>query len=242
MEESNRKKILLVLDMDYTILSQTTDYEVFKLLSEEKLKMAQQPCENWAHHMQKIYINLKEQNISIEEIKKTIQSIPLTDGFLEIFQFLKKNSEKFEIIIVSGANTLYIEWIIEMYDLGKLISSYYSNKAKPDDEFLIKISPNHYHECKLCENDKAQCKRQVLEEHFKIKNLDHMTYYSNIFYVGDGENDYCPGTLLSNHNHLFVREDYGLHKRIISNNKIECNIHLWNNGYKILETWKKLIN
>jgi 2,3-diketo-5-methylthio-1-phosphopentane phosphatase len=238
------KKILLILDLDNTILSETTDYKVFKLLSETNLKKAIQPCENWALHMQKIYQIMKEENISLEEIKKTVLSIPLTEGFHELFDFIRQNKSNFEILIVSGANTLYIQWIIECYELNELIDGYYSNPAEPHEDFLIQIRPSHDHECPNCAIDQAQCKKKVLQEHFALKDIDYQIEYSSVLYIGDGENDFCPSTLLEHKHHLFPRENYALHKMIFVEDygkKLKCNIHPWKSGLKIVEVLKKMI-
>jgi 2,3-diketo-5-methylthio-1-phosphopentane phosphatase len=238
------KKILVIFDLDNTILCETTDYKVFSLLNEEKLKEAHSPYNNWAHHMQKIYLSMKKDSITIEEIKKIVQSIPLTEGFSEIFEFISQNKNKFETLIVSGANTLYIQWIIDCHKLHNIIDGFYSNFAEPHDDLLIKIVPNHSHDCKICEVDQAQCKKKVLNEYFKNKNIDYLKEYSNILYVGDGENDYCPSTLLEPDNYLFPRQDYALHNMLVEENierKLKCNIHPWINGLSVLEVIKKLL-
>jgi 2,3-diketo-5-methylthio-1-phosphopentane phosphatase len=244
MENDESKKILVIFDLDNTILCETTDYKLFSLLREEKLKEAQSPCNNWAHHMQKIYLTMKEDSITIEEIKKVVQSIPLMEGFSEIFELISRNKNKFETLIVSGANTLYIEWIIDYHKLHNIIDGYYSNIAQPHDDLLIKIVPNHSHDCRTCEVDQAQCKKKVLHDFFKIRGVDYQRDYSNILYIGDGENDYCPSTLLDQKNHLFPREEYALHKMLSDEKiktKLECNIHPWKNGFNIIEVINKLL-
>ena len=94
-----KNKSLVILDMDCTILSSTTDFEVLKLLSESELKKISQYYNFWAKYMQTAFHIMKKQSIKVEQIKKIIQNIPLTHGFKELFQFLREKRENFEIII-----------------------------------------------------------------------------------------------------------------------------------------------
>jgi 2,3-diketo-5-methylthio-1-phosphopentane phosphatase len=233
-------KILFIFDLDNTILKHTTDYEVIKLIPQVEID---ENYFNWAKYMQKMYLKMKENQVKLEQIKKVVESIPLNEGFSEIFEFLRKNKEKFEILIVSGANTLYIQWIIEYHKINDIVDDYFSNYAQPDEELLIKISPNHIHDCSDCIQDLSQCKKKVLEEFLSSKKIkDKENFYSSIVYVGDGSNDFCPSTMLGINDLLFPREEYQLHKMIcqdIFNKKIKCAIHPWKSGGKILEVVKK---
>jgi len=235
-------KILMVFDLDNTILQHTTDYEVIKLIEP---KTIDECYYNWAKYMQKVYLKLKEQFVHLEQIRKIVESIPLNEGFLEIFEFIRNNKEKFETLIVSGSNTLYIEWLIDYHKLNDIIDGYFSNFAEQDEDMLIRISPNHVHNCPLCCEDLSQCKKKVLEEFFfKIKNLRNKdsvySLYSAIVYVGDGSNDLCPSTLLGKNDFLFPREEFQLHKIVCGEkcNLLNCKVHPWKNGKKILEVIK----
>ena len=42
--------------------------------------------------------------------------------------------------------------------------------------------------------------------------------YKNILFICDGENDYCPSTILNNTDYLFPREDYKLFDMIYKDN------------------------
>jgi 2,3-diketo-5-methylthio-1-phosphopentane phosphatase len=237
-----KPKILLIFDLDNTILQHTTDYEVIKLIEPTTIDEC---YHNWAKYMQKVYLKMKENLVHLEQIKKRVESIPLNEGFSEIFEFIRKNKEKFETLIVSGANTLYIKWLIEYHKINDIIDGYFSNFAEPDEEMLIKISPNHVHNCPICTHDLSQCKKKVLEEFFyKLKNIGYKesvySVYCSILYIGDGSNDFCPSTMLGINDFLFPREDYELHQMVCSEKckVLRCKVHPWKNGNKILEVIK----
>lgn len=238
-EMDTNSKILLIFDLDNTILQNTTDYEVLKLIPSVEVD---ESYINWAKYMQKIYLKMKENQVNLEQIKKVIESIPLNEGFTEIFEFVRSNKEKFETLIVSGANTLYIKWVIEFHKFYDIFDGYFSNIAEPDEELLIKILPNHDHDCQCCTHDSSQCKKKVLEEYFSLKKKKNAEkIYSSIIFVGDGINDFCPSTVLGNNDLLFPREDFELHQMVSCDNhkgKVKCRIHPWKTGEKILEVIK----
>ena len=234
-----KAKILLVFDMDYTILQEVADLEVIKLLPPVKIEESRR---NWANYMQMVYIMMNSHNIKIEQIKNVVENIPLNEGFPEIFEFIRQNKEKFETLIVSGANTLYIQWLIQFRKLEEVIDGYFSNYAEPSEEMLIKIRPNHEHACVLCRRHLSQCKKKILEEYITLKRSNNKDFeYSSIVYVGDGENDFCPSTILGVNDLLFPREEFELHHMITrgKHEKLSCKIHPWKSGNKVLEIIKK---
>jgi len=230
-------KTLIIFDLDNTIITKTSDYELLnRLLTDKLIKY-----DNWAEFMQSVYIKMKEMGIKIEEIKNIIENIPLTEGFDEIFQIIRLNKHKFHTIIISGSNTLYLKWLIEYHNLNDIIDNYFSNIAEIDDENLIKIKQAHFHQCAIC-FDKAQCKKKILEEFISEKQIE--INYKNILFICDGENDYCPSTILNNTDYLFPREDYKLFDMIYKDNfknSLRCNIQPWKDGRTICEIIKKLI-
>jgi pyridoxal phosphate phosphatase PHOSPHO2 len=241
---SIKKKIFVVLDLDFTILSKNSDYVFLDLLKpsafdyvEEKRKKST----NWANHMQEVFINLKQCEVPLEKIKDCVENIPFNPGFSEFFQFLREKRENFETLIISGANTLFLQWILEKNNLVDLFPNFYSNVAFPDETKLINIKPAHVHDCSNC--DKSQCKRILFSGHLKDKNID-MERYANIIYAGDGENDFCLSTKLREDDILFPRNGFPLYEKLFvrgAADKLNCKICVWDDGFKILEEVKKLL-
>lgn len=245
-ENKVEKKILLIFDLDNTILSQTTDYEVLKLISESDLSQITESSSNWAKFMQEVYKKMKEKSIDLSQIKSVVENIPMNEGFKELFSIIRENKEKFETLIVSGANTLYIKWLLDCHKLHGVVDDVFANPAEPHDDLLIKIRPlNEDHKCTNCVCDQAQCKKLVLLDYFASKGIhDYNRSYDNLLYVGDGENDFCPSTILCTNHHLFPRECFDLYNMLYRGNrinKLNCKITPWVNGFKIAEVVKKLI-
>ena len=241
---SLKKKILVVLDLDFTILSKNSDYVFLDYLKpdsfnyiEEKRKVSK----NWANHMQEVYKKLKNDNVSIEKVKERVENIPFNPGFHEFFDLINSKKENFETLILSGANTLFLKWILEKHKLVDLFPKYYSNIAVPDESVVINIKPAHVHNCSKC--DESQCKRILFNDHFE-KNGLNLDSFSNIIYAGDGENDYCLSTILRNEDILFPRNNFPLYEKLYNQDyakNLNCKVCVWDYGFRLIEEVKKLL-
>jgi 2,3-diketo-5-methylthio-1-phosphopentane phosphatase len=232
-------KNLVIFDLDQTILAENSDTCILKLLSDESLKELEGlNYGNWAKHMQHVYNIMKKENVEVWQVKEIVESIKFNDGFAELFDLLKSNMDSFDCIIVSGANTLFLKWILDKHDLHDVFPVYYSNIAQPDEECVIKINQHHEHDCEAC--DKSQCKRLILDCHLKSCG----NVYANMFYLGDGSNDYCPSLLFSEKDYLFPRHGFPLHNKLYERNyieKLKCKVHSWNDAYSIIDILKEHI-
>lgn len=241
-EEETNGKILMVFDMHKTIISRAADYELIGLLPEkivrEELPEPYGYEHDWIDYMQKVYMRLAKENISIKDLKEHVQRIPINEGFQDIFSMLRSEKNKLDSLIISGSNRLIIRWILEHNKIDDVFPNYYSNLAAVDDICGIKIKHYHFHSCPNC--DKSLCKRILLKEHLtKLQSK-----YKKIVYVGDGDNDYCPSTILTKNDLLFPRCSYSLHKKLLIpkyRNNLKCGVHLWNTGRDISKIIKKLI-
>jgi pyridoxal phosphate phosphatase PHOSPHO2 len=237
MDSEKSDKILLIFDLDYTILSGSSFTIPMKSLMDETILshflLKLKTSENWADLQQELFSKMKELNIDLNKFKSIVQDISLNSGFKELFDFIRLNKPLIETIIVSGGNTLTIKWTIEKHNLHDIIHSYYSNPAEEHTEDFIRITQNHQHDCTDC--NKCQCKRIILQEFLKMKQ------YRRICYVGDGTNDYCPGKILSENDILFARENFGLHK-MTQTNPLNCLVVPWVDGFIIVEEIQKVLN
>ena len=234
----DKEKILLVFDLDHTILDKNSDREISTLFKifDESIYNRDHKQQYWGDVMQKVYIQMKKEGIEIEQIKELIQSLTLTKNFNDLFDFIRINKNKFECIIISGANTLFIKWLIEKHKWDDIFSDFYSNPAEICVEKLISIKNFHSHQCSNgC--DGSQCKKIILADYLQMKN----NIYKNIVYLGDGSNDYCPSTLLNLNDTLYPRKNFDLFKDLYSLNKIinvKCNVVPWENGLDIIDSLK----
>jgi hypothetical protein len=75
--------------------------------------------------------------------------LTLTLGFQELFHYLRSirnnNDSKVEIdiIILSGANTLFVEWAIDQHQLKDIVDEFHSIHAKIVDDKNCIIPTKH---------------------------------------------------------------------------------------------------
>jgi 2,3-diketo-5-methylthio-1-phosphopentane phosphatase len=235
---NNLEKQLIIFDFDNTIVDGFSDFPAIELI-ENKVKKDQILGKyiqgSWIEVMQEIFNELSLQNVGIDVIKEAVENVKLTEGFNELIEFVNTKSNLFESIIISGGNSIFIEWLIKKHK--HKFQTYYALPAIIENQSIIKVEKHHIHTCKICPIE--QCKQKVIEDH--IKNRQD-TKYQNFFFVGDGYNDYCPAVWLGPKDYIFPRENYILQKLINDNrNKIRCNISPWKTGHDILKILKKFI-
>ncbi len=227
------RKRLFVFDFDETIIENNSDTYIFNTLEKkdipQKLKETYRPG-FWLDFMRNVFDFMKENNVSPIQMKTILEEIPLTDGFQNLIQYINsKNEDVFESIIISNANTLFIDWILQKKGLTNIFDKIFTNQAKIE-EGLIKIYNYHSHDCPFCPVN--MCKKKILLDFL------HGKKYESICYVGDGLNDFCPTTLLKKKDVVFPREKFPLSEKIRDhrkNHEYEPKVCFWNNGLNILQ-------
>ncbi len=236
--------VLLVFDMDSTIIEKNTDLGIIDLLnlrSERKIDGFNY-SKDWTITMRDVFQNLKKLNYNVNDVKSIIESIELNDGFKEVFHFLTENKHIFDSIIISGSNTLFAEWIVKKNKLDHLFHNIYSNKASICEDNLIKIERCHTHECESC--NPCQCKRIILNDYLKEKQIQNKLFSRKVF-IGDGENDFCPGKDFDNNDYVLGRYNFPLDllvNKLMSQKKFsfKYNYLNWKNGHDIIKILRML--
>lgn len=231
----------MVFDMDHTILSENTDERVLELLKDSTLDevMAKiNKMNNWAHSMQVVFDAMQAENVKVSEIERVVKEIDLNPGFREVFNHLEANRDKFDMVLMTGGNTIYVEWVLEQHKLKNLVQHVYCNISHIVDNTYVKIRPYHVHSCDRC--DKAQCKKEMFTEH--LQKLEDSDKYKRLVFVGDGPNDYCASLVLRENDVLFPRKNYPLYNMLYNQGLIKtlkCDIIPWADGKVILDTISK---
>lgn len=242
----NQEKILAIFDMDHTILDLNTDIELIKMLINkcpDKIN-AIKIEDNWADYMSKVMDIMKSEGFAISEIKSFIETLELNIGFKDLFDFIKENQNKFEVIIFSGCNTIFVEWVIRYRKLDNLVYKYYSNVAEYTNDGAIAIKSTHFHDCKEC--DRSQCKQTLLIDYLSEREKENITFKNKIF-IGDGSNDFCLTKVLSKNDLVCYRIGFSLEKKIkrwLEFNNTEdyvCKLLPWNTGFEIIESLRVLV-
>ncbi len=64
---------------------------------------------------------LKRKNITLNKSKETIEKIEITKGMKELFEFIRKNKNKFNVIIASASNLFIIKTLIKYNKIDDVI-------------------------------------------------------------------------------------------------------------------------
>nr|CAB3224703.1 probable phospholipid-transporting ATPase IIA [Phallusia mammillata] len=235
-------KSLVVFDFDHTILNDNADTSVFNLISNKDMarKLWDQYEEGkWTEFMNKVMTFLFESQISYDEIKNELISLPLVPGMTDVLEYLGKNPA-YDCIILSDANSLFIKTILEAKGLMWTVNEVITNPAEVESSGKVVIQPCHVHSHSTCPSN--MCKGTLLSQ-LKQKKGDN--YYKKVCYVGDGSNDLCPCLQLSSNDFAFPRIGYKLEKRLqcimsSEKGKIHAQIVKWESGSDILNVIRTL--
>ncbi|KRX09226.1 HAD-like domain [Pseudocohnilembus persalinus] len=241
------KKNLFVFDFDETITSKNTDTWIHSALDDGKL-----PKEvldkfiskgQWIDFMQIVFDHMHKQGIKVEQMKKVQQQIPLVPGMIDVLKNIKDNDH--DAIIISNANNLFIDWILEHHNLQDHVKRIFTNPAYVSENGKIEISGAHTHECNVCWSN--QCKTKSMLNYLdEVSNDKQQQIYDKISYFGDGINDLCPILNLDSIDFGFCRVGMGLEEAILKikqdekqQNQIKCKIIYWQDGKDVLNAFKQ---
>lgn len=229
-------KFLLVFDFDHTIVDENSDTWIVKCAPDSKL-----PDEirnsfrkgHWTEYMGRVFRYLGDSGVREEEMKRTMTTIPFTEGMKDLLDFIGKHKDYFDCIIISDSNTVFIDWILKAANVCQIFDEVFTNPASFDDCGYLNVQNFHVHSCAKCPIN--LCKRKVLEEF--LENHLRQKKYSQVFYIGDGWNDLCPVKCLKKNDVVMPRRDYMLQKKIcqLSNDfvPVEASIVVWSSGTEI---------
>ncbi|NXK98500.1 PHOP1 phosphatase, partial [Formicarius rufipectus] len=203
---------LLVFDFDETIVDENSDDSVVGAAPGGALPAPLQQSLNsgsYNEYMQRVLAFLGDQGLRVGDFKAIYEKIPLSPGMPELFQFLSKNHELFEIILISDANMFGIEAKLRAAGVHSLFRKIFSNPSSFDKRGYLTLGPYHSHKCLDCPAN--MCKRKILTEYLAERAQEEVEF-ERVFYVGDGANDFCPSVTLTSADVAFPRKGYPMHR------------------------------
>lgn len=239
MEETKNEKILLVFDFDHTLIDNNCDTYIYKLAPGGKIPDSLKSLyrkDGWTHYMAEIFKYLHENGVTKEDIFKCLSEIQLTNGMEKLLNSMPKG--KSECIIISDANSVFIDHILLNFGVQHHFRKVFTNPAKFNDEGCLTIEMYHLQNwCTL--STKNLCKGHILANYIKSREKENVTF-SSIGYVGDGVNDFCPSLRLQECDLVFPRRGYSLMQHIPKmeaeqNLKVKADIYPWEMGKDILD-------
>ncbi|NWW79348.1 PHOP1 phosphatase, partial [Climacteris rufus] len=213
MAGSRPPRYLLVFDFDETIVAENSDDSVLRAAPgplPEALRQSPR-AGSYNQHMQRVLAFLGEQGVRPADFRAVYENIPLSPGVAELFQFLSKHHELFELILISDANVFGVEAKLRAAGVRSLFRKVFSNPASFDRRGYLTLGPYHSHKCPECPPN--MCKRKILTEYLAERAREEREF-ERVFYVGDGANDFCPAGTLTAADVAFPRKGYPMHRLI----------------------------
>ncbi|NXS03685.1 PHOP1 phosphatase, partial [Oxylabes madagascariensis] len=166
---------------------------------------------SYNEHMRRVLAWLGEQGARPADLRALYEAIPLSPGMAELFQFLSKHRQLFELVLISDANVFGVEAKLRAAGVRSLFRRVFSNPASFDHRGFLVLGPYHSHTCLRCPPN--MCKRKILGEYLAERAREDVEF-QRVFYVGDGANDFCPAGILRAADVAFPRKGFPMHRLI----------------------------
>ncbi|XP_046886948.1 pyridoxal phosphate phosphatase PHOSPHO2 [Hypomesus transpacificus] len=245
-------KTLIVFDFDHTLVDDNSDTWLVRCAPDQNLPdwlMNTYQRGRWTEYMGRVMTYIGENAVSKEAIQREMETIPFTDGMIELLTFIGANKSEVDCIVVSDANCLFIEWILHAGGVRGAVDQVFSNPASFDERGFMTVRCHHSHQCSRCPVN--MCKRKILED-FLAEKASGGVEYRRVFYAGDGGNDLCPAWCLRVGDVVLPRRGFTLEKlleRLQSGQApqelqpvgLKPSVLPWASGTEILEELKTCI-
>lgn len=246
-------RFLVVFDFDETLVNESSDDAVVRTAPGQVLPdwlKASYREGQYNEQMQRVMAYLAQQGVAESAIRTEIQRIPETPGLSALLDFLRAHVEDFECVVMSDANSYFIETWLQHAGARPLFSEIFTNPAHFDPSGRLVLMPHHDHSCPYCPDN--MCKRRILSD-FLERRGQAGGRYQRVFYVGDGANDVCPCLVLGDADVAFTRRGFPMH-RILTHKQqqqqqeppqaeggVRASIQPWSSGQEIVEYLQKIV-
>ncbi|KAF9556934.1 hypothetical protein EC968_007874 [Mortierella alpina] len=202
-----------------------------------------------------------DQGGSGQVVRDALTKVPLDADMIKTCQLL--HAKGWTLVIVSDANSIYIDGILQHYGIRHLFSAVITNPAFWDSQDRLHIqrliptdAPPHgcplgicsLNICKGQEIDKLlkQLQQQQIANNADISTAEGLAPAQRMLYVGDGRNDYCPALRMqSSQDIYFVRKGRSLEAYLEKGapgirEAIKARIVLWTRAADILKVAQEI--
>lgn len=239
-------KTLVVFDFDHTLVDDNSDTWVLGCLPDQTLP---DPVKNsyqkgrWTEYMGRVMAYIGDRSVTRDQIRRVMETIPFTDGMIELLTFISSHKHAIDCIVVSDSNTLFIDWILQAAGVHAAVDQVFTNPASFDDRGYMVLDCHHSHQCSRCPVN--LCKRKVLED-FRCEQRKAGVEYERTFYAGDGGNDLCPSNGLRGTDVVMPRKGFALERllcrqRAQDNGAAQPRVIGWTSGKEILDQLKTCV-
>ena len=218
-----RKKTLFVFDFDYTLIDDNSDTFIMSLCPQlnlrRDLESKRKEFGSWTKFMDHVLSLIHREGCTKDHVLQHMRRVRLYDQALKGVRAVHE-CEDVDSIILSDANTVFIDTILEECGVRDCFNDVISNPAHFDEGERLCVWEYHSHECDLCKCTPNLCKGRAVEEYRR----DHVDY-DRVVYVGDGRNDYCPCSRLTEDDVVLCREGYALAKILKDGSPCKAQVH-----------------
>ncbi|KAL7378840.1 hypothetical protein ABVT39_019700 [Epinephelus coioides] len=242
------KRFLIFFDFDETIVDETSDDMVVQAAPGQHLpdwlKDTYQPG-RYNEYMQRVLGYLAEQGVTESDIRSIMEKIPATPGMPTLFQYIRTRPlTDFEVVLLSDANTFFIESWLRRAGARQLFHRIFTNPATFNKDGRLVLRPFHSHDCARCPSN--MCKQVVVRDYVARRTQERGRPYQRIFYVGDGANDFCPALALGPRDVAFPRRDFPMHRLITETHEampgeFKAVTVPWKSGDDVVQRLRKLV-
>ncbi|OAD80420.1 hypothetical protein PHYBLDRAFT_161062 [Phycomyces blakesleeanus NRRL 1555(-)] len=228
---------LAVFDFDWSLIEEDSDHWAISRLSPEQWEIClAQRGRVSIDTMDEAICKLQDQGITKSQFEKVLKTIPM------LWVNLKLNANNTRVLIVSDANTFYIETILEAYNVRNLVTDIITNRFYTDSHGRFRIDrrtpasgPQH--------NCPQGCSANLCKGMELTRYIETHGPFSKVMYVGDGKNDYCPCTHLRDTDRVFARSGRALSNLLAPGSehagKVKANITFWETSDTVLDRVNK---
>ena len=206
--ELDKTRTLFVFDFDHTLVDDNSDTWIFslcpKLNLHEKMSSKRREFDSWTKFMDHVFSLLHQQGCTEDEITQHMKKLRLHEQGLKTLHAVHKSATA-DAIIISDANTFFIDTILKECGVRHMVDLIISNPARFNEKGRLHVEEYHNHHCKNCKRTPNLCKGQALTMYLESHGGYKMTVY-----VGDGKNDFCPTQSMNPEDVVICREGYGL--------------------------------
>ncbi|XP_036429001.1 probable phosphatase phospho1 isoform X2 [Colossoma macropomum] len=240
-------RFLIFFDFDETMIAESSDDAMVRVAPGQTvpdwLKDSFRPG-RYNEHMQRVLAYLAQQGVSEEVIRDAIEDIPPTPGLPVLLGFLRSHRQDFECVVLSDANTYFIETWLRKAGSRQLFSEIFTNPASFNKDGHLVLLPYHAHGCTRCPEN--MCKQVILRDYLARRARERGKPFQKVFYIGDGANDICPTLALGQKDTAFPRRDFPMHRIIQDMQRGQPGIYKptvvpWARGEDVVDCLKKAV-
>ncbi|KAJ1330388.1 hypothetical protein BSLG_009522 [Batrachochytrium salamandrivorans] len=210
-------RLLLAFDFDYTMVDEDSDVFVFQHLAPDLLT--------------------KYKGVQEQALREALRGIAFSPAMKEALELATLHGS--EIVIISDANTVYIDTITKAKGIDGYISEVITNTGHFDSNGRLRVqrwTTLPPHECNRCAAN--LCKGKEI-----LKLIQNRGPFDRVVYLGDGQNDFCPSTKLNGSDLVLARTGRALEKMLkdpSTKSLVQAKIVFWETAEDVLAIFKSL--